>query len=271
MLKKKSWLVTAAFAVAFGGVAQAAWQPSKPVEFVVTSSPGGGTDNFARMVQSIIAKHKLMDQSVVVTNKGGGSGGPNFNGDGNGRPGGAGGALRRWLPWVIAGAFIAVFFVPALMKGGDGDEMTYSDFMALVQAGEVQSVTVQTGSSKITGVLEDGTKFVTHGGGDRGLSEADEAILREEGVELTFDPPDSNWLLGLLSVLLPVLLIIGFFVWMQRRAQGQSGGPSHRPLPESNQTVKLSPQPQAPLALGLSKTKPAAKSSSFQSIVEPTR
>ena len=30
--------------------------------------------------------------------------------------------------------------------------------------------------------------------------------------------------------------------------------------------VKLSPQPQAPLALGLSKTKPAAKSSSTQSI-----
>ena len=52
------------------------------------------------------------------TNKADGGGGPNFNGEGNGRPGGAGGALRRWLPWVIAGAFIAVFFVPALMKGG---------------------------------------------------------------------------------------------------------------------------------------------------------
>ncbi|WP_046862537.1 tripartite tricarboxylate transporter substrate binding protein [Microvirga massiliensis] len=78
MLKKTSWLVTAAFAVAVGGAAQAAWQPTKPVEFVVTSSPGGGTDNFARMVQSIIAKHKLMDQSVIVTNKGGGSGAEGF-------------------------------------------------------------------------------------------------------------------------------------------------------------------------------------------------
>jgi putative tricarboxylic transport membrane protein len=78
MLKKTSWLVTAAFAVAVGGAAQAAWQPTKPVEFVVTSSPGGGTDNFARMVQSIIAKHKLMDQSVIVTNKGGGNGAEGF-------------------------------------------------------------------------------------------------------------------------------------------------------------------------------------------------
>ena len=133
------------------------------------------------------------------------------------------GALRRWLPWVIAGAFIAVFFVPALMKGGGGDEMTYSDFMGLVKAGEVKSVTVETGTSKITGELSDGSKFVTHGGGDRGLSAADESVLKSKDVELTFDPPNSNWLLGLLSVLLPVLLIIGFFVWMQRRAQGQMG------------------------------------------------
>ena len=36
-------------------------------------------------------------------------------------------------------------------------------------------------------------------------------------------------------------------------------------------TMKLSPQPQAPLALGFSNTKPAVKSSSRQSIVLPTR
>jgi putative tricarboxylic transport membrane protein len=51
-----------------------AWKPTKPVEFVVTSSPGGGTDNFTRLIQSIITKHKLIDQSMIVMNKGGGSG-----------------------------------------------------------------------------------------------------------------------------------------------------------------------------------------------------
>lgn len=54
--------------------AQAQWQPDGPIEFVVTSGAGGGTDNFARMVQSIIAKHELVEQPIVVTNKGGGSG-----------------------------------------------------------------------------------------------------------------------------------------------------------------------------------------------------
>ena len=55
-----------------------AFEPARPVEFVVTSGPGGGTDNFARTVQSIISKHKLMDASIVVTNKGGGSGAEGF-------------------------------------------------------------------------------------------------------------------------------------------------------------------------------------------------
>jgi tripartite-type tricarboxylate transporter receptor subunit TctC len=78
MMRKTSWLLATALTVAAGGVAQAAWQPTKPVEFVVTSGPGGGTDNFARVVQSIVAKHKLMDQPIVVTNKGGGSGAEGF-------------------------------------------------------------------------------------------------------------------------------------------------------------------------------------------------
>ncbi len=54
--------------------AAAAWQPQKPIEFVATAGPGGGTDNLARAVQNIITKYKLTDEPVVVVNKGGGSG-----------------------------------------------------------------------------------------------------------------------------------------------------------------------------------------------------
>lgn len=73
----KTISITTALAASFvlGGVGAAqAWQPTKPIEFVVTSGAGGGTDNFARMIQSIISKHKLIDQPIVVVNKGGGSG-----------------------------------------------------------------------------------------------------------------------------------------------------------------------------------------------------
>jgi tripartite-type tricarboxylate transporter receptor subunit TctC len=58
--------------------AQAEWKPTKTVEFVVPAGTGGGADQMARMIQGIIQKHNLMEQSVVVVNKAGGSGGEGF-------------------------------------------------------------------------------------------------------------------------------------------------------------------------------------------------
>jgi putative tricarboxylic transport membrane protein len=50
------------------------WQPQRPVEFVVAAAPGGGTDQFARIVQSILQKQNLVRTPIIVTNKGGGAG-----------------------------------------------------------------------------------------------------------------------------------------------------------------------------------------------------
>jgi tripartite-type tricarboxylate transporter receptor subunit TctC len=60
------------------GTAAAEWKPTQPVEFIVTAGPGGGTDSFARTIQAIITKYKLVDQPIVVLNKGGGSGAEGF-------------------------------------------------------------------------------------------------------------------------------------------------------------------------------------------------
>ena len=54
------------------------WAPTRPVEFVVAAGPGGGSDQLARTVQSIIQKYRLFDSPVIVTNKGGGSGSEAF-------------------------------------------------------------------------------------------------------------------------------------------------------------------------------------------------
>lgn len=79
MFKAGSLLVAMAAMLVTGGNAVAAdWKPERPVEFVVASGAGGGTDNFARTVQKAIAAHKLMDQSIAVLNKGGGSGAEAF-------------------------------------------------------------------------------------------------------------------------------------------------------------------------------------------------
>lgn len=58
--------------------AAAAWEPTKPVEFIVPAGTGGGADQMARLVQGIIVKHKLMKESMVVVNKSGGAGAEGF-------------------------------------------------------------------------------------------------------------------------------------------------------------------------------------------------
>jgi putative tricarboxylic transport membrane protein len=60
------------------GVVNAAWEPTKPVEFVVPAGAGGGADQMARFLQGIIAKHKLSNQPLVVVNKSGGAGAEGF-------------------------------------------------------------------------------------------------------------------------------------------------------------------------------------------------
>ena len=67
-----------AVALANPAAAQSDWKPNRPVEFVVTSGAGGGTDIFARTIQAAIQKHDLLSVPVVVSNKGGGSGAEGF-------------------------------------------------------------------------------------------------------------------------------------------------------------------------------------------------
>jgi putative tricarboxylic transport membrane protein len=59
--------------------AQAQPYPSKPIEFIVHTSPGGGTDLFARGVSEFMTREKIFSQPLVVSNKPGGSGAIAFN------------------------------------------------------------------------------------------------------------------------------------------------------------------------------------------------
>jgi putative tricarboxylic transport membrane protein len=58
--------------------AQAAWEPTRPVEFIIPAGTGGGADQMARTIQGIVSKHNLMKQPMVVINKAGGAGGEGF-------------------------------------------------------------------------------------------------------------------------------------------------------------------------------------------------
>ncbi len=71
-------LAFAAASLGFCSAANAAWEPTKPVEFVVPAGTGGGADQMARFLQGVVAKNKLMNQPIVVVNKSGGAGAEGF-------------------------------------------------------------------------------------------------------------------------------------------------------------------------------------------------
>ena len=70
--------VLAGSVLGFGQGSALAWEPTKPVEFIVPAGTGGGADQMARLLQSIVQKHNLMKQPLVVVNKSGGAGAEGF-------------------------------------------------------------------------------------------------------------------------------------------------------------------------------------------------
>ncbi len=74
----KTALIAGTVLLAAAVPALAEWTPERPVEFVVASGAGGGTDNFARTIQAALTRNDILDQNMVVLNKGGGSGAEAF-------------------------------------------------------------------------------------------------------------------------------------------------------------------------------------------------
>lgn len=76
MLKKTlSLMVLLLLGAALTGIAAAqGFVPNRPVEFLVHTGPGAGSDLFARGVASIIDKNKLVPQRIQINNKTGGGG-----------------------------------------------------------------------------------------------------------------------------------------------------------------------------------------------------
>jgi len=75
-----AWVILLALALVWGAgsTAQAAWEPTKPIEFVIPAGTGGGADQMARLIAGIAEKHKLSPRPIIVVNKSGGAGAEGF-------------------------------------------------------------------------------------------------------------------------------------------------------------------------------------------------
>jgi cell division protease FtsH len=123
--------------------------------------------------------------------------------------------------WILIGVVAALLFGSQLLTTDSGKSIAYNEFLTDAKNGQVASATYNNDSGTISGQLTDQSKFVTTG--PIPLPDADQAVLQDKVPGFEFHTPTSSWLSSLIPLLLPLLLLIGFFVWMQRRAAGQMG------------------------------------------------
>jgi len=132
------------------------------------------------------------------------------------------------LPWLLILALVGIFALTNVFSGGGSSakSLTYTQFLQAVDRGDVKKVTFNKSNGDITGTFNDsvsGTKSFTSSGPTNDLQASTVKELQTKGVDFQYTQTNTNFFVSLLPLLLPVLLIIGLFVWIARRQQGQMG------------------------------------------------
>ncbi len=136
----------------------------------------------------------------------------------------------KWGTWALFAVAVLTMFALFSTDRSVGEPASYSQYVLWLEEGIVDKVERNNATGDIEFRLRDGAVYSTTGpinSYERELEllqtvEATAAEGSDGGVDFT--TPQDNALLSLLFFLLPVGLLIGFFYWMQRRAQGQMGG-----------------------------------------------
>ncbi|MEY3477873.1 MAG: ATP-dependent protease FtsH [Actinomycetota bacterium] len=120
--------------------------------------------------------------------------------------------MPRWATWAIVAVVVLLIAGPRIWPTSTATSFTYTEFLELVKQGQVQQVEINNLSNQISGTLKDGGEFVTTGA--VALSDADETLLKEKGVDYDYSTPQGNFFTNLIPLLLPFILIMGFFFYL---------------------------------------------------------
>ena len=131
--------------------------------------------------------------------------------------------LKNVITWGIILLVLMSIFNHYGNVGSTPDEFTYSDFLNNVRNGTVAEVTISSSpeGNTIQGRDVNGKEFQTFGMPDPRLVDD----LVEHNVEISAEPPKQrSVILDLLINIIPVLLLVGLWVYFMRQMQGGGGG-----------------------------------------------
>lgn len=114
---------------------------------------------------------------------------------------------------------VAIMAIDYYSAGSAGkNDISYTAFMKHVQQDEVKTVTINSNNG-ITGQLKNGEVFTTVTPSDATLI----PTLRARDVEIKAElPPQTPWWTGLLTTLLPMVLVLGIWFMLMNRGSGNN-------------------------------------------------
>jgi cell division protease FtsH len=128
-----------------------------------------------------------------------------------------------WRNWLLVVGLVASVLILIWPRGtGSVSELSYSEFLSRVEAGEVATAVIDPGGA-VSGTLQNGGDYATQipiALQDPGLAEK----LQANGVEITGKAEPGATLLSVILSFLPFLLLIGVWVYIGRRTQRQLAG-----------------------------------------------
>ncbi|KUO68014.1 MAG: cell division protein FtsH [Alphaproteobacteria bacterium BRH_c36] len=127
--------------------------------------------------------------------------------------------LAVWVAILVLLAALFNLFNNNTAQSRKGDEITYSEFLSAVEAGNVTDATLS--GHRITGTLKEGGSFQTYSPDDPGLVDR----LEKKNVKFKVAPRDED-VPSILNVLLnwfPMLLLIAVWIFFMRQMQSGSG------------------------------------------------
>ncbi|MCP4128085.1 MAG: ATP-dependent zinc metalloprotease FtsH [Gammaproteobacteria bacterium] len=127
--------------------------------------------------------------------------------------------VKNLILWVIIAIVLMSVFNNFTAQKVSSNNLSYSDFIAQVKGGSVESVKI-TGRT-IEGKLRSGTAFVTESPGDDGLV----GDLLNNSVQIEAVPPEKpSILMSILINWFPLFILIGLWIFFMRQMQGGGGG-----------------------------------------------
>jgi cell division protease FtsH len=123
--------------------------------------------------------------------------------------------------WLLGGLVLFLLFsaIQGPAERTPDRQLSFSDFIAAVQAGDVSDAVVR--GQEVSGTLRDGQAYSTYVPRNANLV----SQLTEHGVRLSAVPPQPpSLLMSLFISAFPVILLIGVWIYFMRRMQGGGSG-----------------------------------------------